>query len=326
MHCELCGASAPTKNVTLLQNIGLLVVGLRSTASGSFCRRCIDREFWTRTLVTFFFGWWGIISFFLTPIFLVMNVVTYLGALSLPVGAEGPGLPAAGADPGGFGGAQPGAPAPHGFEGGAPAVASAYVPAVPAAHRGGGGGRGLMIFGGIVGVLVLGCCGTGIAMVALGSWVGAQTAAVEVACDGLPVSVAAPYAGASSAVLALERDDRGWSRAYSYVPGSFTEADTSETTAAVLCLEPEERISVEVCDYTSGATVTRYRYQRRARVIAARSGTVLAEDIVIGGEPQQCGEYVSGSGAMFYEGSHADGSHWESWSRLLTAALARPAP
>src|SRR5687768_4902945 len=86
MHCERCSATAPTRNVTFLQNIGLLVVGLRSTASGMYCRRCIDREFWSRTLVTFFFGWWGIISFFLTPVFLALNVVNYLGALSLPYG------------------------------------------------------------------------------------------------------------------------------------------------------------------------------------------------------------------------------------------------
>jgi len=35
-------------------------------------------------LITLFFGWWGIISFFFTLVALPMNLVSYLGALSLP--------------------------------------------------------------------------------------------------------------------------------------------------------------------------------------------------------------------------------------------------
>jgi hypothetical protein len=36
------------------------------------------------SLISFFFGWWGVISFFWTLITLPMNVITYIGALSLP--------------------------------------------------------------------------------------------------------------------------------------------------------------------------------------------------------------------------------------------------
>jgi len=61
--CQTCGRGAPTKNVTFLQNIGLVLVRLPKTASGAMCRFCIERHFWRFTTVTFFFGWWGVISF-----------------------------------------------------------------------------------------------------------------------------------------------------------------------------------------------------------------------------------------------------------------------
>ncbi len=83
-RCQSCGRYAPTRYVVLYQNIGLLIMRMGKSIEGNLCKACISKNFWEYTLVTFFAGWWGIISFFLTPFFLINNVVRYLGCLGMP--------------------------------------------------------------------------------------------------------------------------------------------------------------------------------------------------------------------------------------------------
>jgi hypothetical protein len=64
--------------VTFLQNVGLVVVRLSKQVQGVLCGRCIRKAFWSCTLTTLFFGWWGLVSFIATPIILIANVVTLL--------------------------------------------------------------------------------------------------------------------------------------------------------------------------------------------------------------------------------------------------------
>ena len=95
MFCQNCGIEAPTKQVTFHQNIGLLVMRFSRTAEGSFCKSCVHKTFWTYQAVNLFLGPWGVISFVVTPIFLIMNLVQYIGALgmpSVPPGAAEPSL------------------------------------------------------------------------------------------------------------------------------------------------------------------------------------------------------------------------------------------
>ena len=82
--CQLCGIDRPLKQVTLMQNIGLLVVRFPKTLSGLLCRECISSKFWSFTLITLFLGWWGVISFFYTLIALPTNIVNYIGSRRLP--------------------------------------------------------------------------------------------------------------------------------------------------------------------------------------------------------------------------------------------------
>ncbi len=84
MHCQACGDAAPTKHVSFHQNVGLVILRFPSSIKGELCRGCIDKYFWRMSLISFFFGWWGFISFFWTLFTLPMNVITYLGALSVP--------------------------------------------------------------------------------------------------------------------------------------------------------------------------------------------------------------------------------------------------
>ncbi len=95
MHCERCGAHAPCMRVTLFQNVGVVVIRFTQTVSGMLCKRCIDECFLRMSAISFFFGWWGVISFVFTAVTLPLNVVTWLRALSLPAG---PAIDAA-ADP-----------------------------------------------------------------------------------------------------------------------------------------------------------------------------------------------------------------------------------
>lgn len=83
-YCQACTASAPTKQVTFHQNVGLVILRCPSSISGNLCRACIDKYFWKMSLISFCFGWWGGFSFFWTLGTLPMNVITYLGCLSLP--------------------------------------------------------------------------------------------------------------------------------------------------------------------------------------------------------------------------------------------------
>ena len=69
--------AAPTKHVVFFQNIGLIVVRFPKSIQGELCKSCIHRYFWEFTAISFFFGWWGMISFLINPFFIVNNVVRY---------------------------------------------------------------------------------------------------------------------------------------------------------------------------------------------------------------------------------------------------------
>jgi hypothetical protein len=80
-HCECCGLPAETKYVRFGQNIGVFFRRYYQEVDGNLCRDCIEHYFWMMTGKTFLMGWWGMISFILTPPILIGNVVSYLGAL-----------------------------------------------------------------------------------------------------------------------------------------------------------------------------------------------------------------------------------------------------
>jgi hypothetical protein len=71
-------------NVTFFQNVGVLIMRFTRTVTGFLCKKCIDESFVRTSLISFFFGWWGVVSFFVTLFTLPLNVVTWLRSLSLP--------------------------------------------------------------------------------------------------------------------------------------------------------------------------------------------------------------------------------------------------
>lgn len=91
MPCDVCGQRAPTKYVEFYQNIGMLIMRTSKSVKGELCKPCIDKHFWEYTLITAVAGWWGLISFCLTPIFLVNNVFRFCTTLGM--NREGAALP-----------------------------------------------------------------------------------------------------------------------------------------------------------------------------------------------------------------------------------------
>ena len=83
-YCPDCGAKAPTKRVEFWQLIGIVIAFQFESQCGYLCKRCIHRYFWSYTLVTLCFGWWGIASFLMTPFVLLQNIFRYAFCLGMP--------------------------------------------------------------------------------------------------------------------------------------------------------------------------------------------------------------------------------------------------
>jgi hypothetical protein len=84
MLCTSCGREDPVRDVEFGMEIGLLLVRLNRQKKGRMCPACIRSTFWTYTLTTLVFGWWGIISFFVTPVVIVMNIISYRAVFLSP--------------------------------------------------------------------------------------------------------------------------------------------------------------------------------------------------------------------------------------------------
>jgi hypothetical protein len=91
--CEGCGIEAPTKYFAFYQNIGLLVIRFHKSVQGNLCKRCAKKYFWELTLMTFFLGWWGIVSFVVNTFFFFNNVIRGFGIIGMPDVPDGAGAP-----------------------------------------------------------------------------------------------------------------------------------------------------------------------------------------------------------------------------------------
>ena len=83
MRCEQCGLHGETKGVTLLYNIGAIILRWQGRTGGQLCKGCISRTYWKYTGINMTLGWWGLISFFATFGFMISNTVQYIGSLRM---------------------------------------------------------------------------------------------------------------------------------------------------------------------------------------------------------------------------------------------------
>jgi hypothetical protein len=86
--CEFCGAQADVLAVTYRQNTGMLVARQSRTWSGQACRGCSSTLFRKTLVHNLIFGWWGMISIVLTPIFILSNLSYWVRSRSLPNTAQ----------------------------------------------------------------------------------------------------------------------------------------------------------------------------------------------------------------------------------------------
>jgi hypothetical protein len=84
MICQSCGIEAPTKYVAFYQNIGVVLMRFHKSIEGKLCKNCIHRYFWQFTTTNVFLGWWGTISFIITPFLILNNLVRYSGCVFMP--------------------------------------------------------------------------------------------------------------------------------------------------------------------------------------------------------------------------------------------------
>ncbi len=105
MACQACGLPAPTQNIKLQYNVGMIIARRNYTINGDLCKDCIDKHFKEYQLKNLTLGWWGYISFFMTGYYLVANTVQYSKTRQLPRPTPGmqrvqPGVGGAGASTG----------------------------------------------------------------------------------------------------------------------------------------------------------------------------------------------------------------------------------
>lgn len=81
--CQGCGAITKTKEIKFYKNIGMLFVRRYYSLEGRFCKKCINKNFWDYTLTTLFLGWWGTISFLVTPFYLLNNIGRFLTTVTM---------------------------------------------------------------------------------------------------------------------------------------------------------------------------------------------------------------------------------------------------
>ncbi|MFI4855082.1 MAG: hypothetical protein ACIAQF_08920 [Phycisphaerales bacterium JB065] len=77
--CQGCGREAKLARFTQRKQIGLIIARLYSEDRRLLCAPCMSRVYRSMTGVTLVAGWWGIISFFVTPFVLISNTAAYLG-------------------------------------------------------------------------------------------------------------------------------------------------------------------------------------------------------------------------------------------------------
>jgi len=81
--CQSCGTKSPVKYNEFYANIGMLVARRQLSIKGNLCKDCINKYFWQYTLINLFLGWWGLISFFATIVFMVNNIFRYIFSITL---------------------------------------------------------------------------------------------------------------------------------------------------------------------------------------------------------------------------------------------------
>ena len=61
--------------------MGMLFIRRTYKIEGNLCKSCIKKHFTQFTIKNLVFGWWGTISLFVTPVYAIQNVASYVSAM-----------------------------------------------------------------------------------------------------------------------------------------------------------------------------------------------------------------------------------------------------
>ena len=156
----------------------------------------------------------------------------------------------------------------------------------------------------------------GIALVGIGT-VGCGTGprveqqlvdALSPVCEGQGIEKAAAYTGGPGPHPVVLLDWSGSRHSWTdRVPREWWPTPLSPPQL-VACVGEQEEDEIETCDYNTGPDVVRYRHQVALRLVEARTGQTLADDVFYGSDPRACGERedvslerLKGSGVPFKE-------------------------
>ena len=161
----------------------------------------------------------------------------------------------------------------------------------------------ISIIGAVILIGAIGCCAVLYVMGRQASR-GAQALEDEFGtlldvCGGGAVAEAAAYSPGSGVHPAM-----GVSPGYSEGSFSFERTlvprdawpETLAGTELVFCVQDQEKVLVETCEYfdvddedeETSATIERYVYEREVVLIEAKTGAVVAEEVLRGTEPDEC--------------------------------------
>jgi len=76
--CSRCGRTKYTQHAVFKQNVSYFFGRKERQFSGDLCFSCASRTFARVELTTLFGTWWGIIGYWLGPLYIVHNLVEYI--------------------------------------------------------------------------------------------------------------------------------------------------------------------------------------------------------------------------------------------------------
>jgi hypothetical protein len=76
--CSRCGRTKYTLHLLFKQNVSYFFGRKERQFSGDLCFSCASKTFASVELTTLFWTWWGIIGFWLGPLYIVHNLVEYI--------------------------------------------------------------------------------------------------------------------------------------------------------------------------------------------------------------------------------------------------------
>lgn len=74
-RCEICGTHGPTTEVRALRVTGLVVGVALTQLAARTCRSCGVRAYLTAAVWSLGLGWWGVVSVFVTPGFVIHDLL-----------------------------------------------------------------------------------------------------------------------------------------------------------------------------------------------------------------------------------------------------------